>query len=327
MKYQPLDKILITGANGFVGRALSAFLSHRGHTVKEAVRRIQQAGAAPSANTVAVGDIGAGTDWSKALEDVEAVVHLAARVHVMKDDAVDPLAAFRAVNVHGTEHLARVAAEAGIRRFVYVSSIKVNGEATKGMPFRTSDKPEPLDAYGVSKWEAEQALHKLAADTGLEVAILRPPLVYGPGVGANFLRLMTMAAKGLPMPLSAIDNRRSLLYVTNLCSAIAACLEDPAAAGQTFLVSDGEDISTADLIRRLAQLLHGSDRLWPLPLPLLRALGTLTGKSAEISRLTESLTIDSSDLRRKLGWQPPVSLGQGLAETAAWFLASNGANS
>ncbi|MDD5296571.1 MAG: NAD-dependent epimerase/dehydratase family protein [Rhodocyclaceae bacterium] len=310
-------KILVTGASGFVGRALCAALTQAGHECLPAVRC-----AKGMAAERVVGPIGADTDWRAALDGAEAVVHLAARVHVMKDSAENPLADFRAVNVLGTERLARSAAAASVRRLVFLSSVKVNGEATPGAPFRESDAPAPEDAYGVSKHEAEQALHRVAVETGLEVAILRPPLVYGPGVGANFLRLMGLAAKAWPLPLASLDNRRSLLFVGNLCSAIIACLTHPAAGGQTFLVSDGEDISTPELVRRLAGSLGAADRLWPLPLALLRALGSLVGRSAEIARLTESLRMDSSAIRDRLGWHAPFTLDQGLTETAAWFRAS-----
>ena len=308
--------VLVTGAGGFVGRQLCRWLTDRRWAVRAGHRSAPLQGA-PDGSPFVIGDMAGNVDWHAAVSGMHAVVHLAARVHVMRDLATDPLAAFRAANVTASERLARAAAAAGVRRFVYLSSVKVNGEATPGRPYDEQDPPAPQDAYGVSKWEAEQALRRVAAETGLEVAIIRPPLVYGPGVGANFRRLMGLAEKGLPLPLGAVRNRRSLLYVGNLCSAIEACLEHPAAAGKTFLVSDGEDISSAGLIRRLARLLEAPDRLWPLPPALLRLLGALTGKSAEVSRLLDSLAVDGAGIRRQLHWHPPFSLEQGLAATVA----------
>lgn len=307
-----MSRVLVTGANGFVGQALCPLLENAGWQVQRATR-------GPAANSIAVGEIGAETDWRAALEGVGTVVHLAARVHVMRDDARDPLAQYRAVNRDGTERLARQAALAGVRRLVYLSSIKVNGERTSGQPFRASDAPQPQDPYAHSKWEAEQALRRIAAETGLETVILRPPLVYGPGVKANFLRLMRLAEHGVPLPLARVDNRRSLLYLGNLADAVRACLAHPAAAGKIYLLSDGAPLSTPALIRALAKALGKSARLLPVPLPLLRLAGQLVGKDAEIARLLDSLEIDGTGIERELAWQPPYTLDEGLEATAAWF--------
>ncbi len=314
-----MSRVLVTGANGFVGQALCPLLEKAGWEVRRATRSATAVANNPAADSIAVGEIGAQTDWRTALDGISAVVHLAARVHLMQDDACDPLAQYRAVNRDGTENLAHQAARAGVRRLVYLSSIKVNGERTTGQPFRAEDAPHPQDPYARSKWEAEQALQRVAAATGLESVILRPPLVYGPGVKANFLRLMRLAERGIPLPLGAVDNRRSLLYLGNLADAVRVCLSHPAAAGKTFQLSDGAPLSTPALIRALAAALGKPARLLPVPPPLLRLAGRLAGKSAKIARLLDSLEIDGTPIERELDWQPPFSLEEGLAATAAWF--------
>lgn len=306
--------VLVTGANGFVGRAVCAALRQTGHAVTPAVREAQGL-----TQEQVIGEIDAQTDWRAALAGMDCVLHLAARVHVMRDTTTNPLAQYRVVNVDGTLNLARQAAAAGVRRFVFVSSVKVNGEE-RAAAYTEADTPMPEDAYALSKWEAEQGLRQIAAATGLEVVILRPPLVYGPGVGANFLALMHAVARGIPLPLGAIDNRRSLIFVGNLADAILCCLEHPAAAGKTFLVSDGEDVSTPALVRRMAAALGRPARLVALPVPVLRAIATLAGKSALVTRLTDSLTIDGTAIRHTLGWSPPFTLDEGLRETAAWYV-------
>ena len=314
-------KVLVTGANGFVGKALGKRMVLNGWHVRGAVRSAEQAATAKlpaGVDVVPIKSIGANTDWSDALSGVDVVVHLAARVHVMNDTSSYPLSAFRQVNVAGTERLARMAAINGVKRFVYVSSIKVNGEGCE-KPFTEYDIPAPDDPYGVSKWEAEQVLHKVAKDTGLEVVIFRPPLVYGPGVKANFLSLFKIVDRGIPLPLAGINNHRSLIYLRNLVDAIVTSVNHPKAAGQTFLVSDGEDVSTPELIRRVAAALGRPARLFPFPPSLMRFAGKLLGKSDAIERLVGSLTIDSSKIRRELGWKPPYTMEQGLKETAEWF--------
>lgn len=311
-------RTLVTGARGFVGNALCERLAAGGIAVRRAVRTADTA-AAHGADHVVVGDIGGATDWASALSGVDTVVHLAARVHVMQDDADDPLGAFRAVNVEGTRRLASAAARAGVRRLVYLSSVKVNGEATHGRAFTERDVPHPQDPYGISKCEAEAALREIAAATGLEVVILRPPLIYGPVVKANFLRMMRWVDRGLPLPLGAVANRRSLVYVGNLVDAIVRCLDHPAVAGGTFLVDDGEPVSTARLLREIGSALGRPARLFPVPPGLLLAAASLTGRRADASRLLGDLVVDGSTLRRALGWQPPFRRQEGLTATAQWF--------
>lgn len=309
--------LLVTGANGFVGSALCEALERAGHGLRRAVRGPGNTGA-PRA-TVAVGDIGAKTDWRDALAGSDCVVHLAARTHVLREAAADPLAEYRRVNVEGTRRLAEQAAAAGVRRLVFLSSVKVNGERTVSQAFVEGDPPRPEDAYGISKWEAEQELLQIARATGLEVVVLRPPLVYGPGVKGNFLRLLRLVARGVPLPLASVHNWRSLVYLGNLVDAILTATGAPQSAGQTYLVSDGEDVPTPDLIRAIARALGAQPRLFPCPPALLRAAAALAGRGGEAARLTGSLQVDSSRIRRELGWQPPFTLGQGLAETARWF--------
>ena len=307
-------KLLVTGANGFVGRALCAGLLAQGHAVRSAMRHVD----AQIENAVAVGSIDGQTDWSAALAGVDVVIHLAARVHVMHDKVKDPLEEFRKVNLHGTENLARQAAQAGVKRLAYVSSIKVNGEATHGSTKCTeNDTPDPQDPYGVSKWEAEQALHRVSDETGMEVVIVRPPLVYGAGVKGNFAQMLKVLARGIPLPLASVNNRRSLLYVGNLADALILCATHPAAANQTYLISDGEDISTPDLLRQLGVAMGHPARLFSCPPALLMFAGKLLGKSDQVDRLLGSLQIDSSKIRRELGWQAPFALQEGLLKMQA----------
>lgn len=313
-----MSVVVVTGANGFIGAALCASLYLAGYDVRGVVR--EGVAATSAMGRIAVGDIGAHTDWRVALEGAETVIHLAARAHVISDNAVpDPLAAFRAVNVAGTATLARAAAGAGVRRLIYLSSIKVNGEYSTSAPFRESDIPAPTDAYGSSKYEAEQVLWQVAAETGLAVTILRPPLVYGPGVKANFLRLLQQVASGFPLPLASVKNQRSLLYLGNLVDAIVTCLSHPAAAGQLFLLSDGEDISTPLLIRRLAVALERRPHLFPFPLCLLRFVAAPAGSGKAVDRLLGSLTVDITHIRQQLGWTPPYSMAEGFRDTVSWF--------
>ncbi|MEQ1591154.1 MAG: SDR family oxidoreductase [Thiobacillaceae bacterium] len=304
-------RTLVTGASGFVGSALCARLDTSGFEVVPTVR-----GKPASAHEIVVGNIDNKTDWTTALAGCEAVVHLAARVHVMDDTARDPLALYRQTNADGTLNLARQAARAGVKRLIFVSSIKVNGEG-RDAPYSESDVPAPEDAYAISKWEAEQGLADIAQQTGLEVVVLRPPLVYGPGVGANFLRLMQTVNRGWPLPLGAIHNRRSLLYLGNFTDAIRLCIEHPAAAGQTFLFDDGQPVSSPDLIRAIARALGRPVRLLAVPVGVLKLAGTLLGKQAAVERLTGSLFVDSSAIRSRLGWVPPYTMQQGLDATVA----------
>lgn len=316
--------VLVTGAGGFVGRALVSALQRGGHIVRAAVRNIVIDSAA-GGELVEIGDVGPATDWEAALEGIEGVVHLAARVHVLRDAAANPLAEFRRVNVEGTRRLADAAAAAGVDRMVLVSSIKVNGDKTGASPFTERDPPAPQDPYGVSKLEAEQVLKRVGSETGMETVVVRPPLVYGPGVKGNFLSLLRFCDKGIPLPLAAVKNTRSLIYVGNLIDALECALVHPAAAGRTFLVCDGDDVSTPDLLRQTSAALGRSARLFAMPLPLLRFAADLAGRLAQADRLLGSLVVDDDSIRDVLGWRPPFSMAKGLRETAAWFRSeSNG---
>ncbi len=316
-------KVLITGASGFIGRALCTRLVAHDFDVVGTARNFPDA-PLPRVDYRKIGELNVSTDWCNAFLGVQTVIHCAARVHVMRDHAQDPLAEFRRVNTLGAETLARAAAHCGIKRLVFLSSIKVNGESTLPVsPFDEASLSKPQDPYAISKWEAEQSLTQIATETGLEVVTLRCPLVYGPGVKGNFLRLLQAVDHGIPLPLALARNRRSLIYLDNLTDAIATCLTHPTAAGKTYLMSDGEDVSTAELISRIAQALGKSSRLWPCPLGLMELAGMLTGKSDEIARLLGSLCIDSSKIRSELDWTPPYTLEQGLAETARWLHGQN----
>ena len=291
-------RCLVTGANGFVGGSLYAELIRQGHAVRRATR---------SANPVLCD-----------LERVDAVVHLAARVHVMKETALDPLTEFRAVNVQASLNLARQAAAAGVKRFVFLSSVKVNGEFTPaGQAFTETDPPRPQDAYGQSKHEAEQGLREIAAQSGMELVIIRPPLVYGPGVKANFATLMRAVQRGWPLPLGAVHNQRSLVALDNLLDFIVTCLAHPQAANQTFLVSDGHDLSTAELVRGMARAAGVPARLLPVPVWALQAGAALLGKGNAVQRLCGNLQVDISKARSLLGWLPPVSVDEGLRRAMA----------
>ena len=309
---------LVTGANGFVGRTLCAEMLRRGWQVRGALRSSEQL--PDGAEVVAVGNIDGDTGWMNVLRGVDVVVHLAARVHVMKDAAADPLAEFLRVNLHGTKNLAMQAARSGVMRFVYVSSIKVNGErTTETQPYSESDAPDPQDPYGVSKWQAEQALQRIARETGLEIVIVRPPLVYGPGVKGNFARLLAAIDKGMPLPLAGAHNLRSLVYVGNLVDALIACATRPAAAGQTYLVSDGDDVSTAKLVERIAQALGRSSWSFYFPPGLLRVAAAVLGRSEQVDRLFGSLRVSDEKICSELAWVPPYSMEQGLRATADWY--------
>ncbi|MDO7895454.1 UDP-glucose 4-epimerase family protein [Pseudomonas citrulli] len=311
--------ILMTGASGFVGGALLERLHAQAGTSVTAVVRGDRPLPVP-ANTVRVEAFSPQTQWQPHLANVDTVIHCAARVHVMNDTEADPLAAFRQVNVEGTLNFARQAAEAGVRRFIFISSIKVNGEGTSpGRPYRADDLPAPADPYGVSKQEAEEGLRQLAQATGMDVVVVRPVLVYGPGVKANFLSMMRWLDKGVPLPFGAIDNRRSLVSIDNLVDLIVTCIDHPAAANQTFLVSDGEDLSTTALLSRMARALGKSARLIPVPSWMLERGASLLGKKALSQRLCGSLQVDIEKTRTLLNWTPPVSVDDALARTARHF--------
>lgn len=308
--------ILITGGTGFVGKALVRNILTDGNMkVTTAVRKLSEQLPAEINQTV-VGDLLANTNYSHVLKNVDVVVHAAARVHVMEDDAANPLAEFRKVNVEGTLNLARQAAQAGVKRFVFISSIKVNGESTaEDQPFTPNDTYTTTDPYGASKREAEQGLLALAQETGLEVVMIRPPLVYGPGVKANFLKMIQTIQKGVPLPLGAIHNQRSLVALDNLVDFIVLCTHHPKAANQTFLISDGEDVSTSQLLRKVGKALGKPARLMPVPVGLMRFVAKLLGKQAVAERLFASLQVDSSKARGLLGWKPVVSMDEQLKKT------------
>jgi UDP-glucose 4-epimerase len=314
-------KWLVTGASGFVGRAMVARLARdAGNEVCAAVRRPggPLAGGVPC---TVVPELGPGTDWQAHLAGVDVVVHLAARVHAKDDARGDALAESRRVNVQGTQNLARQAALAGVRRLVFVSSVKVHGESTlPGAPFRADDAPHPQGAYGVSKHEAEDALYALASSTRMEVVVVRPPLVYGPGVQANFRALMHAVARGLPLPLGAVHNQRSFVALDNLVDLIAVCAQHPAAANQSFLVSDGCDLSTTELLRRMGHALGRPARLWPVPMPVLQGLMRLAGRGAALQRLCGNLQVDITKTRDLLGWAPPIPVDEGMRRAAADYL-------
>jgi len=305
-------RVLVTGSTGFVGRALMPTLTGRGHESREAVRHLKEKPDGRLSSFV-VGNIDGTTVWSKALQSAEAVIHLAARVHVMRESAGDPLAEFRRLNIEGTLRLARQAAEAGVRRFIFLSTIGVNGNSTlHGKVFMPTDTPSPHDPYSMSKYEAEIGLHSIARSTGMEVVIIRPPLVYGANAPGNFGKLTRLIAKSLPLPLGSIDNLRSFVGIDNLVDFIVTCLEHPAAANETFMVSDGEDLSTPDLIRRMARAMNRPARLLPVPLWALQAGASLLGKGDAVQRLCGNLQVDISKARSLLGWVPPVSVDEGL---------------
>lgn len=302
--------ILVTGATGFVGQALCAELSRR----KTDYRPVSRASAP---GFVAIGAIDGDTDWSEALAGVDVVMHLAARVHVMHESAADPLAAFRAVNVDATANLARQAASAGVRRFIFLSSIKVNGEQTAaGKPFTAADVPHPEDAYGRSKLEAEEALLAIGAETGMEVVIIRPPLVYGPGVKANFASLMAWAGRPFPWPFGIARNRRSLVFVGNLVDFMLLCASHPSVGDRVFLVSDGEDLSIGQLIAKLSLASGRKALMLPVPPILMKGLAALVGRRAAAQRLLGSLQVDIGETTAITGWSPPFSVDEGLAVTA-----------
>ncbi len=311
-----MSNILITGATGFVGQRLLAMLNERGHQCRAAVRRASSSVDVAS-ESIVVGDIDANTDWSAAVQDIDTVVHLAARVHVMHDQADNPLAEFRKINLDGTCSLARAAAQAGVKRFVYISTIKVNGEVTKDKPFRADSIPAPSDPYAIAKWEAEKALREISQQTGLEVVVIRPPLVYGPGVKANFLNLIKLVRKHIPLPLAGIDNQRTLVALDNLVDLIICCCVHPAAAGQVFLAGDDETVSTAELINRIANSLGQRSPVFFFPPVIMAWAAGLLGKQAVWKRLAGSLAVDNSAAKQRLGWKPVTTMDEELTRIAA----------
>ena len=314
-------KIFVTGANGFLGQAVCRRLLKDGYEVSGGVHkdcRLQE-----GIKKYIIGDIGADTNFKAILREHEVVIHLAGRVHIMRDISNNPMEEYRRVNVDGSCNLAQQAAISGVKRFIFISSVKVNGEQTApGRPFTEMDTPAPIDPYGISKFEAEQGLRSIASKTGMEIVIIRPPLVYGPGVKANFLSMMQWLHKGVPLPLGAIHNKRSLVALDNLVDFIVLCMKHPAAANQIFFVSDGEDISTTELLKRMAVALGVPARLVPVPTWLLKAGAAAVGKGSVARRLLASLQVDITKAKQLLGWSPPVTMDEGLKKTANWFLES-----
>ena len=304
-------RVCLTGSTGFLGRRLTQALSSDSATDLTATARVPSL--VENASAVKIAKINAQTDWSITLRNQQVVIHTAARAHIMKDSVADPLTEYRKVNVDGTLNLARQSATAGVKRFIFISSIKVNGEQTElGQPFQPNDEAKPIDPYGISKWEAEQGLQKIAAETGMEVVIIRPPLVYGPGVKGNFANLIKLVRKGLPLPFGAIHNRRSMIALDNLVNLIITCIDHPSAANQVFLASDGQDLSTTELLQGLAQAVGRSPRLLSIPDAILTLAASVLGKKSIADRLLGSLQVDISKTQDLLNWTPPISVDEGL---------------
>lgn len=305
------DQVLVTGANGWVGHHLTTRAKEMGWSVRGAVRMPMMA--RESDNVVSIGDLDGNTDWRNALLNCRVVVHCAARVHMMQEKSGDPLREYRLVNVDGSLNLARQAAQAGLKRFIFVSSIKVNGEHTlPSRPFRADDRPAPQDSYGISKMEAEQGLLDIARQTGMEVVIVRPPLVYGPDVKANFASLMRAVRLGVPLPLGAVNNQRSLIGIDNLVDFLIKCIDHPMAANEIFLVSDGHDLTVPELVRGLATAMEIKARLLSIPVPVLQICGNFLGKRDAVNRLCENLQLNIDKARHVLAWNPPISISEGL---------------
>ncbi|MGA2906415.1 MAG: NAD-dependent epimerase/dehydratase family protein [Terracidiphilus sp.] len=318
------ERILVTGANGFVGRYVCRKLIASGFSPVAGVRDLriwpdlQQA--IPGLNEVSLlGDLGTNLKLQGSLSGVSVVVHMAARVHVMRESARDPFQEFRKVNVNGTKSIALAAVAAGVRRLIFVSTVKIHGESTSRNSLCEDTPSNPGDSYAISKWEGEEVLRAIAAETGLEVVIVRPPLVYGPGVRGNFLRLIKLVDLAMPLPWPKEANCRSMIGADNLADFLVRCVDHPQAAGQSFLVKDSEDVSTRELITRLARLLSRPLRLFPVPEPLIRFAAKLASKQDMVSRLLDSLVIDSGRAQRLLEWVPPMTLNEGLAATARWY--------
>lgn len=312
-------KILLTGGTGFVGRPLLDALVNAKYPVISVTRK-RGATALPGVQSCVIPPLSGEINWSVPLQGVEVVIHSAGRAHIMNETHSNPLQAFREVNVNATLNLARQAAEAGVKRFIFISSVKVNGEATEGnRVFKPSDTPAPLDDYGVSKLEAEQALMALAGETSMKVVIIRPVLVYGPGVKANFEKMLAAVNKGLPLPFRTIKNCRSLVFIDNLIDLICLCIHHPEAENRVFMVSDGEDLSIGQTIEKLAVAMNKKSRIFAFPQSLLRLLASVAGKKEFFQRLCGSLQVDITDTRELLGWTPPVSIDEAFAITARYY--------
>jgi nucleoside-diphosphate-sugar epimerase len=314
--------VLLTGSTGFLGSVLRRKLEQSSNNSITCVVRKRTQDIAQC--SIEIGNINGTTDYSEVLIGKEFVIHAAARAHIMKDEVDNPLLEYRDVNVLGSENLARQAAAAGVKRFIFISSVKVSGESTTGgKPFREGAAPVPEDPYGQSKYEAEESLKRIAAATGMELVIIRPPLVYGPGVKANFLSLIKLAATGFPLPFGSINNSRSMIYVGNLVEFIIRCIVHPKAANQTFLISDGQDVSLRYLISLIRSEFGCSPRLLSIPIVLFKLVGICTGKKHLMDRLVGNLQIDSSKARKLLGWMPPYTVEEGIAATVQDFKNRN----
>ncbi len=322
-----MSNAMVTGASGFVGRKLCQMLAEKGCFVRAVIRHDGRNSFQGVRDVVAVDDIGPQTDWASSLQGIDVIIHLAARVHVMKESLKDPLAEYRRVNVEGTKHLARMAARAGVQRLVYVSTIKVNGESTGMVPFRENDAPSPQDPYSISKWEAEEVLREISTDTGIDVVIIRPPLVYGPGVKGNMISLMRYINKGYPLPFGNIHNSRSFISLDNLVDVLILSATRPECAGNTFLVSDGHDISTTELIRRISQAMGGNTKLINFPYKTCSLISRIIPSlQPVIERLTGSLVIDNTKFRNMLHWNPPQTLIEGIKSMVSDYLRNKSCN-
>lgn len=312
--------ILVTGASGFIGRHLCRHLFALGAKVR-AVVRVANVDLCADEVVIceALEDV---TDWSNLLQDIDCVIHLAARVHVMNEYEKDPLAEFRRINVTTAERLGKGMVNAGVKRLIFLSSVKVNGEITKEHPFTSEDHVAPVEPYALSKWEAERSLLKLSDESGLEVVIIRPPLVYGPGVKGNFLRLLKLVESGVPLPFSGIDNRRSMVSVFNLCDFIVVCVQRSGISNEIFLVSDDQPLSITELLKGIAKHMNHKAKLFKISRRILMLAGVLTGKNAEISRLLDSLEVSIEKNNQLLGWNPPIPIDEGLRKTVEWYCKS-----
>jgi len=313
--------ILITGSNGFVGGRLCRIVAEKGYSVRAVARHNIKPDQHVFFDAVVVNDIGTSTDWSAVLKDIDVIIHLAARVHVMKESLKDPLAEYRRVNVEGTRNLALMAVQSGVKRLVYVSTIKVNGESTGEKPFCEKDIPSPQDAYSISKWEAEEALRDISSRTGLDIVTIRPPLVYGPGVKGNMLSLMRYIDRGYPLPFGGIHNKRSFISLDNLADVLLASATQAECAGQVFLVSDGEDLSISELIKRIAGAMNRKTHLINIPEKVFSVISSrVPALRPMIARLTGSLVIDSTRFRRVAGWRPPQTVNAGMMAMVSEYL-------
>lgn len=313
-----MPTILLTGADGFLGRGVRAAFERGGRVFRPLVR------ASTRPDEVAVGDIAQFAKWPEVLAGVDSILHLAARAHVRATGAAAQVEAFRPTNLDATLRLAEAAIAQGVRRFVFVSSIGVNGNETRGMPFSEADRPAPVDPYAISKWEAEQSLVRMSSRGPMELVIVRPTLVYGPGVKGNLARLLALVNSGIPVPLGALRAPRSFIGRENLADLLIACIDHPAAAGQTFVAAEPQRQSTASFVRAIAAKLGRSNRIWTVPSSLLRAAATLAGRRADLEKLGGALEVDPSKAMRHLGWQPRVSFEAGIGSMVDSFLAARG---